>query len=276
MTVTPPTLPVVLVFAASDPSSGAGIQADLLTLASLGCHPVTALTAVTVQDTLGVASVHPVEAAVVERQARALLEDMPVAAFKIGVLGSVENVEAVAGIVADYPNIPLVLDPVLASGRGDEFADEALRAALKALLLPQCTVLTPNTLEARRLVEEDDADDAGAATLDSDALAARLVELGAAHVLLTGTHAHTPEVINALYSEAGLLRADRWPRLPGSYHGSGCTLASALAACLAEGMAIEAAVQAAQEYTWHTLAHAFRPGMGQFVPDRLFWARGGQ
>jgi hypothetical protein len=105
---TPPSPPLVLVFAASDPSSGAGIQADLLTLASLGCHPLTALTAITVQDTVGVQSVHPLAAELVEQQARAILEDMPVAAFKIGVLGSVENVLAVAEIVSDYPEIPLI------------------------------------------------------------------------------------------------------------------------------------------------------------------------
>ncbi|MCH2219781.1 MAG: bifunctional hydroxymethylpyrimidine kinase/phosphomethylpyrimidine kinase, partial [Dechloromonas sp.] len=112
-----PCPPQVLVFAASDPSSGAGIQADLLTLASLGCHPLTALTAITVQDTVGVQSVQALSAEIVEQQARTILEDMPVAAFKVGVLGSVENVLAVAEIVSDYPDIPLILDPVLASGR---------------------------------------------------------------------------------------------------------------------------------------------------------------
>jgi hydroxymethylpyrimidine/phosphomethylpyrimidine kinase len=117
---TPPSPPQVLVFAASDPSSGAGIQADILTLASLGCHPLTAMTALTVQDTVGVQSVHPVSAELLEQQARTILEDMPVAAFKIGVLGSVENVLAVAEIVSDYPEIPLIFDPVLASGRGDD------------------------------------------------------------------------------------------------------------------------------------------------------------
>ena len=115
MTITTPTPPLVLVIAASDPTAGAGIQADTLTLASLGCHPLTALTAITVQDTVGVESVLPVAAETLERQARALLEDMQVAAFKVGVLGSVENVLAVAEIVSDYPDIPLILDPVLAA-----------------------------------------------------------------------------------------------------------------------------------------------------------------
>src|SRR5574343_1006654 len=131
----PPSPPLVLVFAASDPSSGAGIQADLLTLASLGCHPLTALTAVTVQDTVGVQSVQALSAELVEQQARTILEDMPVVAFKVGVLGSVENVLAVAEIVGDYPEIPLILDPVLASGRGDNLSGEDIIQAIREMLL---------------------------------------------------------------------------------------------------------------------------------------------
>ena len=264
-----PTPPLVLVFAASDPSSGAGIQADLLTIASLGCHPLTTITALTVQDTVGVDSMHPVDPDLLERQARTLLEDMPVAAFKLGVLGSIENIVRIAEIVSDYPDIPLVLDPVLASGRGDHLADEEMLSAMRELLLPQTTILTPNTPEARRLAEEDD--DEGEP--DTDLCARRLIELGAQYVLVTGTHENTPQVINTLYSESGPMRRDRWERLPGSYHGSGCTLASALAACLANGGSIDEAVRDAQEYTWHTLANGFRAGMGQHIPDRMFWAR---
>lgn len=269
MTDTPP---LVLVFAASDPSSGAGLQADLLTLCSLGCHPVTAVTALTVQDTVGVESVHPVDPDVLERQARAILEDMPVVAFKIGMLGSVENVVRVAEIVSDYPDLPLVFDPVLASGRGDPLADEEIISAMRELLLPQTTVLTPNTPEARRLAEEPE--DEGEPDLNR--CATRLIEMGAQYVLLTGTHENTPQVVNRLFGEAGQIRRDRWERLPGSYHGSGCTLAAAIAACLANGADIETAVRDAQEYTWHALANGYRAGMGQFIPDRLFWAREGK
>lgn len=266
-----PVPPLVLVFAASDPSGGAGIQADILTLASLGCHPLTAVTAITVQDTVGVESIHPVDPEILERQARSLLEDMPVAAFKIGVLGSLENIVAVAEIVSDYPDVPLVFDPVLASGRGDEFSSEDMLSAMGELLLPQTTILTPNSPEARRLAERDD--DEGEP--DADECARRLIELGTQYVLLTGTHENTPQVVNTLYGEAGVvLRRDCWDRLPGSYHGSGCTLASAVAACLAGGAGIEDAVRDAQEFTWQTLDKAFRPGMGQFIPDRFFWARG--
>lgn len=260
--------PCVLVFAASDPSAGAGLQADLLTLASLGCHPLTVVTALTVQDTVGVDSVHPVDAELVERQARQLLEDMPVAAFKLGVLGSVENVVAVAEIVSDYPDVPLVFDPVLASGRGDDLSGEEVVAAMRELLLPQTTIVTPNAPEARRLAESD----ADENEPDAAECARRLIEAGVQYVLVTGTHENTPQVINSLFGEEGLVRHDRWERLPGSYHGSGCTLASAIAACLARGASIEEAVRDAQEFTWETLSHGFRPGMGQFIPDRLFWA----
>ena len=271
-TATPPSPPLVLVFAASDPSSGAGIQADLLTLASLGCHPLTALTAVTVQDTVGVQSVHPLAAELVEQQARTILEDMPVVAFKIGVLGSVENVLAVAEIVSDYPDIPLIFDPVLASGRGDELSGEEIISAIREMLLPQTTLLTPNAPEARRLAESDEDENEPSI----DVCAQRLIEMGAQYVLITGTHENTPQAINTLYGPEGVLRHDQWERLPGSYHGSGCTLASAIAGCIAGGASMEDAVRDAQDYTWQTLKNGFHAGMGQLIPDRFFWARGGE
>ena len=269
---TPLSPPIVLSFAASDPTGGAGIQADLLTLAALGCHPLSVITALTVQDTAGIDSVLAIDAEWVEDQARALLEDMPVDVFKIGLLGSTDNIAAIAAIVADYPDIPLVFDPVLASGRGDELADEEMIAALQELLLPQTTVLTPNSLEARRLTRaaDDEGDDDERPLADC---ARRLLTFGCDYVLLTGTHDSTPQVVNVLYHGDGVVRSDTWPRLPGSYHGSGCTLASAVAAGLAHRLPVAAAVGEAQEYTWQALAAGFRPGMGQFIPDRFFWAR---
>ncbi|MFA7291718.1 MAG: bifunctional hydroxymethylpyrimidine kinase/phosphomethylpyrimidine kinase [Rhodocyclaceae bacterium] len=261
--------PIVLSFAASDPSGGAGIQADLMTLSSMGCHALTVVTAITVQDTLGVEAVHALDADWVEDQARAVLEDMPVAAFKIGMVGSVENIAVIAEIVSDYPDIPLVLDPVLASGRGDELANEEMLEAIRELLLPQTTVLTPNSMEARRLAEEDEDEDPP----DLAHCAQRLISYGCEYVLVTGTHENTPKVINTLYGENGQIRSDRWERLSGSYHGSGCTLASAIAANLANGLDVADAVRDAQEYTWQSLANGFRPGMGQHIPDRFFWAR---
>ena len=215
--------PIVLVFAASDPSGGAGMQADIMTLSSLGCHPLSVVTAITIQDTMGVDDVSPVDAEWVADQARCVLEDMPVAAFKVGLLGSVEQIAAIAEVVSDYPEIPLVLDPVLASGRGDELVNDEMVHALRELLIPQTTILTPNSLEARRLAA-DDANEAD--NPDLAECARRLIASGCEYVLITGTHENTPEVVNTLYGQSGVVRSDNWQRLPGSYHGSGCTLAA--------------------------------------------------
>ena len=260
--------PIVLSFAATDPTGGAGIQADLLTLSSMGCHALTVVTAITVQDTAGVEDMLPIDADWVSDQARVLLEDMPVAAFKIGLVGSVENCAAIAEVVSDYPDVPLILDPVLASGRGDELATEELIEAMREMLIPQTTIITPNSLEARRL-----ADDGGDEERSLEDCAKRILEMGCEYVLITGTHENTPQVINTLYGPQGVIRSDSWQRLPGSYHGSGCTLASAIAATLANGLDIPEAVREAQEYTWQALNAGFRPGMGQYIPDRFFWAR---
>ncbi len=262
--------PIVLAFAATDPTSGAGLQADILTLSALGCHPLSVVTGVTVQDTAGVDGIMAIDSDWVIDQARVVLEDMPVAAFKIGVLGSIENIAAIAEVVSDYPDVPLVLDPVLASGRGDEFASEDMVSALRELLLPQTTILTPNGAEARRLVQ-DEGEESEVAGLDE--CARRLLGFGCEYVLITGTHENTPQVVNTLYGPEGVVRSDAWERLAGSYHGSGCTLASAIAAMLANGLDLPEAVHEAQEYTWQTLSAAFRAGMGQYMPDRFFWAR---
>jgi hydroxymethylpyrimidine/phosphomethylpyrimidine kinase len=266
----PDAPPIVLVFAATDPSGGAGMQADILTLSSMGCHPLSVVTALTIQDTVGVEDIFPIDPEWVADQARCVLEDVAVSAFKIGLIGSVEAVAAIAEVVSDYPDVPLVLDPVLASGRGDELASDAVVTAMRELLIPQTTVLTPNSLEARRLAQEDGEDDED---VNLDVCAERLARLGCEYVLVTGTHENTAQVINSLYDASGLVRRDSWERLPGSYHGSGCTLASALAATIANGLDIPQAARDAQEYTWQTLKQGYRAGMGQLIPDRLFWAR---
>ena len=262
--------PIVLTFSANDPSGGAGVHADILTLASLGCHSLSAITAVTVQDTAGIDDIMALDPEVVADQARAVLEDMPVHAFKTGLLGSVEIIAVIAEVISDYPDIPLVMDPVLASGRGDELASEEMVYAMNELLLPQATILTPNSLEARRIVQYEDDDDQ---ELDLNQCANRLLQSGCEYVLITGAHENTLQVVNTLYGVDGVVRSDKWQRLEGSYHGSGCTLASAIAASLANGMSVYDSVYEAQRYTWQTLKAGFRPGMGQYLPDRLFWAK---
>jgi hydroxymethylpyrimidine/phosphomethylpyrimidine kinase len=260
-------------FAASDPTGGAGLQADIMTLASMGCHPLSVRHR---HDGAGFRRRRgraPIDADWVADQARALLEDMPVAAFKIGMLGSVENIAAIAEIISDYPDIPLVLDPVLASGRGDELAERGHdRADDRELLLPQTTMLTPNSMEARRLALDDEDEPRRDPDLAECARAADRRRLR-----VRADHRH-PRRTRPRWSTPCMARTRPgprrpWERLPGSYHGSGCTLASAIAANLANGLDIADAVRDAQEYTWQSLAHGFRPGMGQHFPDRFFWAR---
>jgi hydroxymethylpyrimidine/phosphomethylpyrimidine kinase len=259
----PSSPPIVLTFAASDPTGGAGLQADLLTLASLGCHPLSVLTGITVQDTRGVESLRAIEPASVASQARRVLEDIPVAAFKLGVLGSAANARLVATILGEHPGVPVVVDPVLASGRGDRLADAETLQVLRDALLTRTTVLTPNSIEARRLALA--GPDAGLPDC-----ARELTRLGCKFVLVTGTHEPGAQVVNTLYDAHGVVREDRWERLGSSYHGSGCTLASALAALIAKGLDVPEAAQAAQDYTWKTLEAGFRPGRGQHLPDRFF------
>jgi hydroxymethylpyrimidine/phosphomethylpyrimidine kinase len=177
----------------------------------------------------------------------------------------------IAEIMADYPDIPLLIDPILTSGRGDDLSNDEMMEAMVELLFPQATLITPNSLEARRFAFADEAEEVGLTSLDESA--ARLLAMGSEYVLITGTHERTTEVTNTLYGEDKLIKAYKWERLAGSYHGSGCTLTSAIAACMAHGLSIEDAVLEAQEYTWQTLKNGFRPGMGQYIPDRMFWAR---
>jgi len=263
--------PSVLTFAGTDPSSGAGLQADILTFASIGCHPLSVVTAITAQDTVGVNGVLPMDAEWVNDQARAILEDVQVSAFKLGLLGSVENIAVIAEIMADYPDVPLLIDPILTSGRGDDLSNDEMMEAMIELLFPQATLITPNSLEARRLAFAEDNDEVALTSLDESA--ARLLAMGSEYVLITGTHERTHEVTNTLYGDNHFIKSYKWERLAGSYHGSGCTLTSAIAACMAHGLTLEEAVLEAQEFTWQTLKNGFRPGMGQYIPDRLFWAR---
>ena len=260
----PPPVPVVMVFSGNDPSGGAGIQADIEALISHGCHTAPVITTLTIQDTRDLSGYIPLDGGVIGEQARAVLEDMPVDAFKLGLLTSTEAIEAVHAVLADYPEIPVVTDPVLASGGGSMLADEDVIEALNELILPQTTVLTPNSQEARLLAPEADA---------PGACAMALLERGAEFVLVTGTHENTPEVVNALYSNGRLMESFHWDRLDGEYHGSGCTLAASIAGLLAQGLEPFSAVHEAQEYTWQALAAGYRIGMGQHLPNRLFWAR---
>lgn len=257
-----PAVPVVMTLAGHDPCGGAGIQADIEAIASQGCHPVAVITCLTVQDTRNVQRIEPVADYLIEQQAEALLADMPVAAFKIGLLGSVAVVEAVHRILLQAPDVPVILDPILAAGGGRSLSSDILVEAVREYLLPLTTLLTPNVPEAQRLAVRGEA-------LDEQAFS--LLDQGCEYVLLTGTHAETERVENALYGGGKRLRTWLWERLPETYHGSGCTLASACAANLAKGMDITKAAAAAQAYTWGSLQAGRKIGRGQWIPDRFYW-----
>lgn len=254
--------PTVLCFSGLDPTGGAGIQADIETLFSIGCHCAPVVTALTVQNTQNVISVKATDAALLVQQARAVLEDMPVDAVKLGMLGSVEAVEVVHTLLQDYNDLPVVLDPIATAGGGYELSGGDVLEAIANLLLPLTTVLTPNTDEAKKLAPTAD-------TLD--ACANEILDSGCEHVLITGTHAQSDSVINRLYAAHQQVTMYTWPRLEAVYHGSGCTLAAGIAGYLSHGLTVRDAVQQAQRFTWEALSHGQRMGFGQHLPERSFW-----
>lgn len=253
--------PVVLCFSGHDPSGGAGIQADIETLISHQCHAASIITVLTDQNTQNVKRLIPQKPEHIIAQANTLLADMSVQAFKIGLIGDYGIVQAIHEVLKQYPSIPVVLDPVLAAGGGTQLANAQLITAIDELLLPHAKVLTPNSEEARKLTGLNNLQDCGLALLDK----------GCDYVLITGTHEESPSVSNQLFHGQRCWETYTWNRLPDSYHGSGCTLASSIAALLAHGVDPVQAISEAQEYTWNTLNHAYRPGKGQHNPNRLFW-----
>lgn len=255
---------VVLVLAGHDPSGGAGIQADIETLASLRCHATPVITALTAQNTQRLVSVHPADPSEFSEQVSLLMADIQPQALKIGLLTNVSIVRRIHELVLDHPNIPVILDPVLSAGTGQQLADDTVVEAVVELLLPLTTVLTPNSDEARRLASHSE---------DVNSAAEKLMNQGCKFVLITGTHEPTATVVNQLYGEGQHLKTFEWRRLAGKYHGSGCTLSAAIAGLIARGLDVNAAVEQAQAYTWAALRHARRLGSGQHHPNRLFWGR---
>jgi len=250
----------VLIFAGNDPSGGAGLCADIQALASTGCHTAPVITCATVQNSRQVFEITPFLGNYVKAQAQAVLSDMPISAFKIGLLGSVEIIESIAEILKKYPKIPVIFDPILASGSGRAFANDDIKKALIHHLLPLTYILTPNSQEARNLTNKNNS-------LEESAL--QLMDMGCQFVCITGTHENTTEVTNTVYGQGKSLKSWQWQRLPYNYHGSGCTFASSLAGQIAQGVDIIEAIYAAQKYTWYSLKQGFHLGQGQAFPNRL-------
>jgi hydroxymethylpyrimidine/phosphomethylpyrimidine kinase len=263
------TSPLILTFGATDPVGATGIQADLASFAAMGCHGLSSITALLIADSARVEDMQPVDADWVADQARVVLEDMAVAAIKIGAVGSIESAAAIAEIVSDYPDLPLVLDPFVSALPEREDGDDML-GAIRELLVPQTTLLLLSAVELTRLAEtwREPSDDDMTAV---DAM--HLVDTGCEYVLITGTGGDAQEICNMLFDGTGLLREDRWPRLAGPFSGAGSTLSATIAAMLANGMEVPEAVIEAQEFTHAALSAAQRLGMGKLTPDRYFWVR---
>jgi hydroxymethylpyrimidine/phosphomethylpyrimidine kinase len=254
-----PAPPLVLCIAGHDPSGGAGIIADVQTVSALGCHPLSVITSLTVQDSRNVQAVEPVPAALIERQLKLLLDDSRIASIKIGLIGEPAQIPVIVKII-ERAGVPVVLDPVLRAGGGGDLAGAAVMRALIDQLLPRVTVATPNAIEARRLAGSDDV----------ETCAATLLALGCANLLITGGDEPTPSTVtNRWHSPQSPPMLWQWPRLPGGFHGAGCTLASAIAARLALGDPLELALENAQRWVHGALSGTYAIGQGRPIPNRL-------
>lgn len=252
--------PSVLIFAGSDPGGGAGLQADIQAVAAFGAHPLTVVTALTVQDNDRVYDVQPVAADMVRRQAQALIDKIDIAAVKIGIVGNRANAEVIASLIATLrqrsPDLPVVLDTVLASGHGDALSkDDAVQAIMP--LLPLASIVTPNLPEAVRLC-------GGEENIEAQA---DLLLRHCPNVVIKGGHGSGANVLNSWFAK-GDRRTWSWPRLDGGFHGTGCTLASAIAGLLACGKPMAEALEAAQAYCYQALLSAYAIADGQRIPER--------
>ena len=253
-----PSRPLVLCLSGLDPSGGAGVQADIESVAALGGHALGVVTALTAQDTSNVARVVATDPALLQQQLELLLLDSPPQAIKLGLLGGAEQVSVILEAIRRC-RVPVVCDPVLRAGGGALLHDDAAALALRSELFGAVTVLTPNAAEARRLCPD---------RADLDACGADLLEAGCAHVLITGGDEPGASVVNTWYAPGQAPHRYTWPRLPETFHGAGCTLAAAIAALLARGLPVGAALQQAQEWTQGTLRRALRVGQGRRIPGR--------
>ena len=259
----------VLVFAGLDPTGAAGIQADIETLASLQVHALPIVTCLTVQDTHNVSQIQTVDSQFIAQQLETLLNDIPINAIKLGLLADTKIIDVISQqlkkIRQHQPGIPIIMDPILRAGGGANLTTEnnTLKQIIRALrekIIPYCSMLTPNSLEAALLTGQQNLTDC----------AKNLLELGCEHVFITGEHENNPDTIsNTLYSSSEQQHFD-WQRQPHQYHGSGCTLASAISAYLAKKETTINAVQKAQAYTDTVLRKAIKLGQGQYHPDRTF------
>ncbi len=251
--------PVILSIAGHDPSGGAGIQADIETAAAHGCHAVTVVTCLTVQNTEEFSELNPTDSRLVTAQLHTIMKSMPIAAIKVGLLGNADNLSAVTAMLRRHRGIPVVFDPVLASGSGKELVSSFLIVSIIAEFLKLTRLCTPNLIEARKLSGEQ----------APDACAAELLNSGSGAVLITGGHDGEPKLTNRLYRRDKPMRSWELERLAGEFHGTGCTLSTAITCNLAKGLALPEAIEAAQRYVSRALREAGDYGPGQRIPTRV-------
>lgn len=253
-----------MILSGLDPSGGAGIQADIQAITSLGCHPLPVLTCLTVQDTVNVYGAEAINAELIRRQLKCVADDAPIHAIKTGALGNSAIVDVLVDFIGEHPGIPLITDPVIKAAGGGDLADDELIMAMKERLFPLAEMITPNGIELAMLGNNPDAGQA----------AANLLESGCSSVLATGGHGTGLQIINKLFNHAPEPMTWQIERVGGEYHGTGCTLAAAIAAGRASGLSQRAAISQAQNYVNHAILHALEVGKGQPVPDRgILWER---
>jgi len=249
--------PVVLTIAGSDPSGGAGIQADLKTFHQHGVYGMSAITLLTVQNTMRVSRVVPMEPGLVAEQIAACLEDIPPDAIKLGALGSASIVRAVAEALRDYRG-PIVIDPVMVSKHGHALIDDDAVEACTTLLFPRAELVTPNVPEALRLLPTES--ERGASQGE---MAKSLARTFSVNVLLKGGHLEGARAVDILATKSGDLAHFSAPRIDTTHtHGTGCTFAAAIAARLAQGLLLEEAIQHAKEWLTRALREAPQLGLG--------------
>ncbi|MBS0231996.1 MAG: bifunctional hydroxymethylpyrimidine kinase/phosphomethylpyrimidine kinase [Proteobacteria bacterium] len=256
--------PIALTIAGSDPSGGAGIQADLKTFATLGVYGASVITALTAQNTRGVTGVFPIPPAFIAEQFRSVVSDLAVAAIKTGMLGDVATVEAVASLLGGFERVPVVVDPVMVATSGDVLLQPDAIDAVRHVLIPRAALITPNLPEAARLLDRPEAETEG----DIRAQAEDLMKFGCRAVLLKGGHGHGPDVVDVLFDGSGHLTFRR-PRIATTHtHGTGCTLSAAIAAGLACGKPVHEAVHDAKVFVWNALSSGaqMRIGKGENGP----------
>ena len=249
--------PHILVIGGHDPSGGAGIQADIETGAALGCRVFSLVTCLTSQNTQNVYAVSPQSVDALADQFDRLINDVQIDAIKVGLLGDLAIAQWLAPRLADLKR-PVTLDPVLRAGGGESLSNQALIDQLKTDWLPWLTSLTPNRAEARALSACNDMSEAGNA----------LVNEGTQHVLITGADEADDDMVHNTLFTREQHQPYEWPRLPHTYHGSGCTLATALTCELAKTGDILAAAQQAQAFVWGTLSRGEQLSDGQHLPNR--------